>query len=119
MIILDSKKHLIRKLDETGRKRFEAFLDRNFPSWREHLVREEPTFVRKWTIGIEGGIRTAICRGEYVEIYDEFDSAEKPVLDVDGNVSDNDLAFMPVHMGNRLCSIDGDATPLGPWKWKD
>ena len=112
---LTAERHIVTSMSATERKRFEAFLDRNFPSWRGFLVRNDGISCM-WRLNVEGGIRRAIYRVDFVELYDEFDRPQRPETRPDGTVADDDPAFSPVQVEERICDIDGDLTPVGRWR---
>lgn len=101
MKILNSAEFITMEIDADGTRRFEAFLDRNFPSWRKcemFKAKNAGTIQRKWQVGIDDLERIALYRRDYVEIYDAcFDDEE-------------------IHYPkNLICDIDGDATSVAVW----
>lgn len=103
--VLDSNSYIFDELDENGAVRFDAFLDRNYPNWREQAGsdREATGIHRRWALDIDDIERNAIYRGEYVEIYDEY---------FESNRGEDVLIHTPQH---RICAIDGDTTPVAVW----
>ena len=86
MKILDPSEHTPMTIDAEGTRKFEAFLDRNFSSWREsefHKEKNAGTISRNWYVGIDDIERTALYRGQYVEVYDAFfDMDEKDEVQI-------------------------------------
>ncbi|MCY2989088.1 MAG: hypothetical protein NTY19_14630 [Planctomycetota bacterium] len=106
MKTIDPAKYVTMTIDESGRRRFEAFLDRNYPGWREREIfreRNAGTITRQWPVGQDDMERTAFYRIDYVEISDDF-------IDLDSNDEGQ------IHLGKHLiCDIDGDLTPVARW----
>lgn len=105
MRVLNSKEFVTLQIDECDTKKFEAFLDRNFPGWRSR----EPTsnsdelpICRSWMVGVDDIERSVFFRKQYVEVFDEF---------VDG--ADDFMVHYPKHL---ICDIDGDLTAVAVWK---
>ena len=106
MKVLNPNDYVTMEIDGEGTRRFEAFLDRNFPNWREREMFKRNnggTIRRKWSIGIDGVERNAIYRNSYVEIYDEhIDLDESGVATIE-------------YPKNMLCDIAGDRTTVAVW----
>jgi hypothetical protein len=101
------REFITMEIDEQETLRFEAFLDRNFPGWRQRemfVQKNAKTITRKWSVGLDDIERTALYRKQYVEIYDTFFD-----LDDSGDV-------VIEYPKNLLCDINGDLTPVAIWK---
>jgi hypothetical protein len=91
--------------EETAR--FERFLDRSFPGWRDREVSratDAGSVTREWLVGVDEIIRQAIYRRQIVEVYDDFIGWDESVEAV--------IHFMK----NIICDIDGDLTHAATWE---
>lgn len=110
MKILDSREFVTMAIDEQETIRFEAFLDRNCPGWREREMfkkKNAGSIKREWRVGVDDVERSAIYRKQYVELCDttiEADDIEDPMFHF---------------MKQRICDIDGDLTPVAVWAGTD
>lgn len=106
MKVLNPDDYVVMEIDGEGTEKFEAFLDRNFPTWREKEIfrsKNGGTIRRKWSIGIDGVERNAIYRKCYVEVYDEH-------IDLDDS-GDATIEYLK----NTICDIAGDRTSVAVW----
>lgn len=106
MKVLNPKNYITMSISESETHRFEAFLDRNFPDWRNREVlkaKNAGTISRRWLIGVDDIERRAIYRTQYVEVFDEY---------IDLDESGEAEIFYPM---NIICDIDGDLTPVAVW----
>ncbi|MCC7083432.1 MAG: hypothetical protein IT427_00315 [Pirellulales bacterium] len=95
------------EISDEETKRFEAFLDRNFPGWREREMFKQKyagTIQRTWRVGVDDVERCAIYRKDYVELHDQ-------VFEPDEDFNDCTVHSMKC----RLCAIEGDLTPVAKW----
>jgi hypothetical protein len=107
MIVLDPANFVTITITDDESRRFEDFLDRNFPGWRDREIMKlkcAGTIRRKWDDGHDGIERNAVFRKQYVEIYDEF-------IDLD-QTDEADIHYLKT----KLCAIDGDLTPVAIWR---
>jgi hypothetical protein len=97
-------------IDAKGTSKFEAFLDRNFPGWRNlefHKALNADKNRREWWMGFDDFERTAICYGQYVEIVDQEYRC----------VTDKD--YVATIIASMICDIDGDRTRVAIWSDSD
>jgi hypothetical protein len=106
MQILDPSKHALTSIDAEGTRKFEAFLDRNFPQWREQNCHDTTagTVRRAFVAGVDDVERVAVYRGDFVEIYDQC---------FDKNDVTGEIEMLPGK--NWICAIDGDLTAVAVW----
>ena len=68
MKILDPNEYITFEIDEAGTRKFEAFLDRNFPDWQEREMlktKRAGTIQRDWLlVGDDGVERHALYRNQ-------------------------------------------------------
>lgn len=107
MFVLNPREFVVQQISEEETLLFEAFLDRNFPGWRDREILKQKnagTVEREWLVGVDEIERHALFRKRYVEVFDDF-------MDLDDNDREARIHFLK----QILCDIDGDLTPVATW----
>lgn len=110
-VVLATMKHLNPDdyedvaIDAAGRRKYEAFLDRNFPDWR----RRNPAWYGdgiccEWSLGVDGMERTAMYAVDYVEVFDHEERYDH-----------KQRALVTTYTRQIICDIKGDLTSVAEW----
>jgi len=107
MKVLNPAQFTPMTIDGEGTELFEAFLDRNYPDWREREIfrpKYGGTIQRCWlAIGNDDVERVAFYRDGFVEVCDRCIGLDD---DEEGEIH---------WLKSMICDIDGDRTPVAVW----